>query len=277
MIKMLKSAKKMLILIITGMLLISSCQNNSPNKKNENKSSENTNSYYVMPREISFTIVEKIPHDKKAYTQGLIFFDNFLFESTGQYGQSTIRKVNPTTGEVVQKERLPNLYFGEGIAIADNLIYMLTWQSQLCMVIDLKNFEVKETFAYSGEGWGLTFDGNYLIMSDGSNILKFIDRETKKIVKTLQVIYNNSPVSMLNELEMIDGKIWANIYMEDRIVIINPESGNVEQLVDFSNLRSNEKNNFDAEVLNGIAYDKNGGFIYLTGKYWANYYKIKIN
>lgn len=230
-----------------------------------------------LPPTISWEIIETLPHDVNAYTQGLIYHDDYLYESTGHYGQSTIRKINPETGQVLKKESIPDAYFGEGITILDNKMYMLTWESRLCLIINLETFKIENTFSYRGEGWGITDDGTFLIMSDGSNLLRYIDPTLRQVVKTLPVSYNGRPVSKLNELEFINGKIWANLYGEDRIAVIEPTTGAIEFVIDFSELRKSEKQNPFAEVFNGIAYDKNKNEIYLTGKNWSGLHKIKIN
>lgn len=231
----------------------------------------------VQTEESSFVLLKTVPHDTKAYTQGLIISDSFLYESTGHYGASSIRKIDIESGSILSKTPLPNLYFGEGITVLQDKIYMLTWQSRQCLIIDKQTLEIKDAFSYSGEGWGITDNGEMLIMSDGSNILKFIDVSSRKVVKMLSVTSMGKPLDRLNELEFVDGKIFANIYEEDKIAVINPESGNVEKILDFSELRKYEKDNALAEVMNGIAYDKVNDVFILTGKNWQNYYHIKIN
>jgi glutaminyl-peptide cyclotransferase len=229
------------------------------------------------PPGMDYKIIQKIPHDVKAYTQGLIYYNDYIYESTGHYRHSSIRKINPETGEVLKMQKIPDAYFGEGITIIEDKIYMLTWESRLCLIINIEDFKIESTFSYSGEGWGLTDDGTSLIMSDGTNILRFIDPASQKVIKNIPVTYNSRMVSQLNELEYIEGKIWANLYGEDRIAIINPINGIIENVVDFSELRKNERGNIFAEVLNGIAYNKKTKEIYLTGKNWQNYYKITKN
>ncbi len=269
------------IMIVIGIffMLINSCGNKSSDEPNPemdlnlNKKATAT----IPPPGLTYKIIDKIPHDISAYTQGLIYFNDYLYESTGQYFESSIRKVNPATGDVLKKASIPDAYFGEGIAIFENTIYMLTWQSRQCMIINLETFKIENTFSYSGEGWGLTDDGTSLIMSDGTSLLKFIDPSSRTVTKTVPVSFNSRPVSQLNELEYIDGKIWANIYNEDRIAVINPVTGNIENIIDFSELRNFERGNPHAEVLNGIAYNKITKEIYLTGKNWSYYYRIKIN
>ncbi|MBX3043695.1 MAG: glutaminyl-peptide cyclotransferase [Candidatus Kapabacteria bacterium] len=230
-----------------------------------------------LPPTLEWELIETIEHDKTAYTQGLVFYDGYLYESTGHYGKSTIRKINPKTGQILKNVSIPDSYFGEGITIFEDKIYMLTWESRLCLIINLETFKIENTFSYNGEGWGITDDGKHLIMSDGTNLLRFIDPAMRQVVKTLPVSYNSRPVSLLNELEFIEGKIWANLYGEDRIAIIDPVTGAIENVIDFSELRKFEKGNPFAEVFNGIAFDKNEKYIFLTGKNWSGLHRIKIN
>lgn len=269
---------QMCIILIT-ILFLNSCGNKELRKQAAENIGNQTQTITVTkaPPAINWEFVERIKHDNGSYTQGLIYYNDYLYESTGLYGKSTIQKINPKTGDVLKKESIPASYFGEGITIFDNKIYMLTWESRLCLIINIETFKIENTFSYSGEGWGLTNDGKYLIMSDGTNLLKFIDPASRSVVKTTPVSYNSRPVSMLNELEYIDGKIWANLYGEDRIAIINPTTGAIENVIDFGELRNYEKENPFAEVFNGIAYDNNKKYIYLVGKNWSGFTVIKIN
>lgn len=274
-----KSSIIILIIYIFVSYIFVSCGNKDVNKQMaepqeiQAKTSTNTR----MPPSFSWEVLETIPHDIRAYTQGLVYYDDYLYESTGQYGSSTIRKINPETGQILKKVSIPDAYFGEGITIFEDKIYMLTWESRQCLIINLETFKIENTFSYQGEGWGLTDDGKYLIMSDGTNLLRFIDPAMRQVVKTLPVSYNSRPVSQLNELEYIEGKIWANLYGEDRIAIIDPVTGAIENVIDFSELRKLEKSNPYAEVFNGIAYNKISKNIYLTGKNWSGFSRIKIN
>ncbi len=256
---------------------LNSCGNKEINKQVPEHTENLVRTATKPPPSLDWKFVERIEHDKTSYTQGLIYYKDYLYESTGLYGKSTLQKINPKTGVVLKKESIPASYFGEGITIFEDKIYMLTWESRLCLVINLETFKIENTFSYSGEGWGLTNDGEQLIMSDGTNLLRFIDPISRTVAKTLPVTFNTRPVSMLNELEYIDGKIWANLYGEDRIAIINPTSGAIENVIDFSELRNSEKGNPFAEVFNGIAYNNIDKYIYLAGKNWSGITVIKIN
>lgn len=270
------------ILFITIFLLVACGNkeinyNNSQNTKYNNSESQSTKQATNDIKKNDFTIINTFPHDIGAYTQGLIYFNNYIYESTGQYGSSTIRKIDPKTGKVLQQASIPDLYFGEGITILNNKIYLLTWESRLGLVINLETFKIEDTFTINGEGWGLTDDGTNLIMSDGSHLLKIINPKTKAVIKTISVTMNGRPLRLLNELEYIDAKVWANIYGEDRIAIIDLNTGICEDIIDFSPLRKYESDNPIAEVLNGIAYKKSDSTFILTGKNWSNYFTIKIN
>ncbi|MCQ2140818.1 MAG: glutaminyl-peptide cyclotransferase [Bacteroidales bacterium] len=220
-------------------------------------------------------VLKEYPHDVTSYTQGLFFHDGKLYESTGQYGISTFRVVNLADGKPIQKLDFAKKYFVEGSIIFKDKLYILTWTNKLVFVYDAKTLEYKNSFAYPREGWGLTTDGKQLIASDGSNSLFFMD-ESLKVQKTVKVTMDGRPVKLLNELEYIDGKIWANVYLSDMIVIINPASGVVEATVDCTGLLPRKLRTPDTDVLNGIAKDPVSGKIYLTGKNWPKMYEIEL-
>ncbi len=222
----------------------------------------------------TYKIVNQYPHDPQAFTQGLVFDNGFLYESTGKKGQSSLRKVELETGKVLQKYDLPNHLFGEGIAIFENKIVQLTWQSHRGFVYDQTTFALKEEFKYSTEGWGLTDDGHQLIMSDGSANLYFLNPETFAEARRIEVIDKENPVSQLNELEYIEGKIYANIWQQDQVAIINPQTGIVEAWLDLTNLLDPSEKQM-AGVLNGIAYDPKGDRLFVTGKNWPKIFEIK--
>lgn len=227
----------------------------------------------------SFSTVAEIaasyPHDTEAFTQGLVFHEGRLYEGTGQYGQSTLREVALETGNVLRSSRLSRAYFGEGITIMGNRVFQLTWQNGIGAVYDLESFEVIETFRYEGEGWGLTHDGRLLILSDGSSRLRFIDPESFEVVRIVEVIGPDGPVQRLNELEYIRGEVWANVWYEDFIVRIDPETGTVSGIVDLSALYPATMRSREA-VANGIAFDASEERIYVTGKNWPQLYEITL-
>lgn len=226
-------------------------------------------------RQYRLQVVKEYPHDRTSYTQGLFFFGGQMYESTGLNGKSTFRKVDIATGKPLFRLNFDRRYFLEGSVEIGGNIYMLTWQNQVAFVYDAKTLTYKSTFSYPREGWGLTTDGKSLIASDGTSNLYFLD-DNFKTVKTLPVRMDGRPVHFLNELEFIDGKVWANVYMSDLIVIIDPANGAVTGVVDCTGLLPDKLKYSDTDVLNGIAYNPADGKIYLTGKNWCRLYEVKL-
>lgn len=225
------------------------------------------------PKQYGIKVVRDYPHDRGAYTQGLFFQDGVLYESTGQCGETSLRIVELESGKVLRKLEFDRKYFGEGSVILKDKLYMLTWTSKVAFVYDAASLGYLKTCAYPREGWGLTTDGKQLIASDGTAYLYFMD-ENFQVKRKLKVTMNDRPLRLLNELEWINGKIWANVYTTDMIVIINPSSGKVEGVVDCSGLLPANLRRSDTDVLNGIAV--NDGKIYLTGKNWPKLYEIRL-
>ena len=226
-------------------------------------------------KEYKVEVVAEYPHDVEAYTQGLFFHDGQMYESTGLHGKSTLRKVDITTGEAVQKIGFNEKYFIEGSVIMGDNLYVLTWETRMAFIYDAETLEFKTSWKYPREGWGITTDGKKLIASDGSYTLYFMD-ENFKVERKVVVKHEERPVRWLNELEYIDGKIWANVYTSDEIVIINPKDGTVEGVVDCRGLLPDSLRTPATDVLNGIAYDPMTKKIYLTGKNWPKLYEIKL-
>ena len=222
-------------------------------------------------------VVNSYPHDTSAFTQGLIFHEGSLYESTGQYGKSTLRKVNLYKGNVEQIHKLPDHYFGEGITLLNGKIYQLTWRSGTGLIYELDSFKKIGTFRYPFEGWGITNNGMELIISNGSQYIYFYDPDTFKQVRRIKVTDKGEQVSQINELEYIDGKIFANIWRSNKIISIDPENGKVLNWYDLSLLRNHLNGNKRIDVLNGIAYDEQTGKIYVTGKLWPKLFEIKLN
>jgi glutaminyl-peptide cyclotransferase len=223
-----------------------------------------------------YRIIETYPHDPNAFTQGLIFADGVLYEGTGLNGRSSLRRVDLESGEIQQIVRLPDQYFGEGITIWNESIIQLTWRSQIGFVYDLESFELLGSFTYETEGWGLTHDETHLIMSDGSNVLYYLDPDTFDVVDQLPVFAGDKLVTQLNELEYIDGFIYANIWHSDRIARIDPESGQVTAWLDLSGLFPPAERPDPQAVLNGIAYDAEGDRLLVTGKLWPSLFWIEL-
>jgi glutamine cyclotransferase len=232
-----------------------------------------------------YEIVKTYPHDPKAFTQGLEFHDGVLYEGTGGDGEnndpffSSLRKVDFATGKVSQKYDLPREYFGEGITILGDKIYQLTWREMTAFEYDLKDFKLLRELRYSGEGWGLTNDGTNLIMSDGTHVIRFVNPQDFKTVRTIVVNdERGKPVMQLNELEFVKGEIWANIWQTGWIVRIDPATGKLLGRVDMNKLSDEvQEKNPHADVLNGIAYDPAGDRLFVTGKLWPSLFEIKVN
>jgi glutamine cyclotransferase len=224
---------------------------------------------------LSATVVKSFPHDPKAFTQGLEYFDGFLYESTGRQRQSTLRKVVLETGKVVQSVRLPEESCGEGLTIFHGKIYQLTWLEKSGFIWDLRTFRKLGKFSYSSEGWGLTHDDASLILSDGTNRLQYIDPNSFQVTRTLEVFAGSEAVTNLNELEFIRGEIWANIWHSNRIARIDPKSGQVTAWIDLAAVAERDAHEQE-DVLNGIAWDSGRRRLFVTGKNWAKIFEIVV-
>jgi glutaminyl-peptide cyclotransferase len=222
-----------------------------------------------------YRVVHVYPHDPEAFTQGLVYVDGVFYEGTGLNGRSSIRKVRVENGQVLQMRKLDSQYFGEGIAIVGDTLFELTWQSGIGFLYDRASFERTGTFAYSGEGWGLTYDGSRLIMSDGTAVLRFLDPTTRKVSSRLEVRDGGTPVANLNELEYVKGEIFANVWQTDRVARISPKTGRVIGWIDLKGLLTPRERAQDA-VLNGIAYDAKDDRLFVTGKLWPKVFEIRI-
>lgn len=236
----------------------------------------------AAPKAYTYEVIDTYPHATDAYTQGLEFYQGELFESTGHYGTSSLRKVDLQTGEVLEKIDIPDAYFAEGLTVLDDKIYQLTWKEDKGFIYDAKTFQKIGEFPYgqSKEGWGLTNDGEQLYKSDGTQRIWILNSETLAEEEFIQTLTHKTVASKLNELEWIDGKIYANTYQKDGVAIINPENGAIEGVIDFSGLRELIGNQEDLDpvndVLNGIAYDPKNEKLYVTGKNWDTIFEVEI-
>lgn len=222
-------------------------------------------------------VIERYNHDQTAYTQGLFFIGNQLYESCGEYNRSTFRKVDLTTGKVLQKISFPAQYFAEGAVHLNGKIYVLTWRERVCFVLDAKSFKnIKSFYNPKNEGWGLTTDGNSLIMSDGTSFLYYMNPDNFTEKSKIEVKLNGRAVQYLNELEYINGEIWANVYQSDNILIINPKTGAVRAVVDCTGLLPQNERTPNTDVLNGIAWNESTKSLYLTGKNWPKLFKVEV-
>lgn len=254
---------------------------NSPAVNNSNMTTGNTASKNSLPS-YGYEIVNKYKHDSGAFTQGLVFHDGFLYESTGQRGESTLRKVELETGKVLQKYDVPADIFAEGMTIFNDKIYQLTWEEGTAFVYDM-NFKLLKQMQYAGEGWGLTNDGTNLILSDGTHVIRFVDPETFKTVRTITVLRENGqPLMKINELEYVKGEIWANIWhseeinLPNRIARINPQDGKLLGWINLDGISPDDVKREPENTLNGIAYDEATDRIFVTGKKWRNLYEIRL-
>lgn len=228
------------------------------------------------PARYGYTVVSSYPHDEHVYTQGLLMYGDTLYESAGIYGQSAVRKLDVRSGSVWQQQELDGKYFGEGICILNGLLYQLTWREQTCLVYSSQSLEQLAALPYPGEGWGLTTDGRHLIMSNGSNAISFISPADFVVRKQLEVYTDQGAVGQLNELELIDGEIWANVYGSDNIVCIDTATGAVTGVVNLQNLLPRNLRDRNTDVLNGIAYNEKTGQLFVTGKYWKRLFEIRV-
>jgi len=218
-----------------------------------------------------------LSHSRAAFTQGLAFAHGRLFEGTGLYGSSSIRELDPVTGDELRRTEVDDAYFGEGITVFDGRIYELTWREHRCFVYDVDTFKKLDELGYEGEGWGLTNDGTHLITSDGSSELRFRDPKTMAVVRSISVLYDGKPVTDLNELEYVNGTIWANVWRSDSILRIQASDGRVLEVIDTASSLPEETRSADPDaVLNGIAFDDKSGRLIITGKRWPLMFDVRV-
>lgn len=262
--KQLKSTKWTICFILSAILLSALLSYNSLAKQNES-----TPVY-------GYKIINIYPHDRDAFTQGLVFIDGKLYESTGLKGRSELRELDIKTGNVIMSYKLASKYFGEGIAAVNTKIVQLTWRSQTGFVYNTSDLKPIGRFNYKGEGWGITFDGKHLIISNGTATLRFLDPHTYETVGELQVYDKNGDVGKLNELEYVEGEIFANIWGKERIARIDPKTGSVTGWIELPGLLTREDRKKRVDVLNGIAYDSDNKKLYVTGKLWPKLFEIEV-
>jgi glutamine cyclotransferase len=229
----------------------------------------------ITPVTYRYKVVKSYPHDKRAYTQGLVYDEGYFYEGTGQQGQSTLRKVEAETGKVISQVNLDGSLFGEGVALLGDRIYQLTWTTKVGFVYDKKTLSQLNKIYYQTQGWGLTTMDNKLVMSDGTNIIWFLDADFN-VLSSLEVWDNKGIVDNLNELEMIDGELWANIWQTEHIARIDPLSGKVLGYVELANILPREDHSQETDVLNGIAWDAANKRLFVTGKYWPRLFEITV-
>ena len=252
------------LLALTGVFFIYHYSNLEP--------SANSN---VIPV-YTYKVVNTYPHDRNAFTEGLVFEDGVLYEGTGLRGYSNLRRVKLETGEILQICELPPQFFGEGVTVYGNKIIQLTWQSHIGFIYDKYSFKLLQEFNYPDEGWGIAHDGKHLIMSDGTATLHFLDPETFEEISQIEVSANNTPVTRINELEYIQGEIYANIWQTERIARIDPLTGQVIGWIDLKGILSPGDDSETVDVLNGIAYDLKNSRLFVTGKFWPKLFEIEL-
>jgi glutamine cyclotransferase len=268
---------KYILGIILSCTFITACKNNN----SSTEETTNNPSTVASPQPIAYNIVNTFPHDTSSFTQGLQWYDNTLYEGTGNFGKSKLMKVDLKTGNPTGQVKLKDVYFGEGITILKDTLYQITWQQKTCFVYDAKTLKQIKTLSYETDGWGITNDGTHLIMSDGSNNIYYRDPATFKTLKIVGVTDNNGPVANINELEFVDGFIYANIWETNYIIKIDPANGHVVGRMDLTGvLEQAAKQSPDpytkGNVLNGIAYDAAKKSFYITGKLWPVLFEVKL-
>ncbi len=262
------------IAVVGGVWMLRSASTSQASSANAGSAVLEAESQPVV-RSLRVEVLRELSHERDAYTQGLVWWNGQLFESAGRYGESTLRRLDPQTGRVEQRIDVSAEYFGEGLALVDRRLIMLTWTAERAFTYDRDSFELGESFRYRGEGWGLCYDGRRLVMSDGSDRLTFRDPDTFEPIGEQRVRLRGQPLRDLNELECVDGAVYANVWEEDFLVRIDPETGRVTHYIDATGLLQGE-DRIGAEVLNGIAYDPTAETFYITGKWWPKMFEVRF-
>jgi len=264
------------VAVSAALLIFASMRSDPEDQSNVAAVNRPTTASDGRARQAAYGVVNSYPHDPTSFTQGLLWHDGGFYESTGQYGQSKLRRLEFPSGRVLRETSLSAELFGEGLALIDSRLIQLTWKSHRGFVYDLSTFRQLQEFRYDTEGWGLTYDGKNLILSDGSSDLFYLDPETFKPARKLAVKMNGQPIRELNELEFIDGEIWANVWQTDLILRIDPSTGLVTSFLDLKGILAPSDKSGSEDVLNGIAYDAAQKRIFVTGKLWPRIFEIKL-
>jgi glutamine cyclotransferase len=267
-----------LLLLALTSVFAPGCDGGAPLAANGGAAAANKTSG-ATPEQVTvygYEVVNTYPHDPRAFTQGLVYHDGALLESAGQYGESTLRRVELKTGKVLKQVEVGRQFFAEGLALHDGKLYQLTWQNQRGFVYDPETFEKTGEFAYTGEGWGLTHDADSLILSDGTSQLRFLDPADYRVKRRVNVTDRGRPVLQLNELEYVKGEIFANVWHRDAVARIDPQTGRVKGWIDLSGLLKPGEVTDEEAVLNGIAYDESGDRLFVTGKLWPKLFEVRL-
>ena len=268
------------MLVLATVLALASCRRGGSETANvasipASPVSDGTSATSPVAR-YTYEVVKAWPHDREAFTQGLVFRDGNFIESTGLNGRSTLREVQLESGRVLKQVTVPPEYFAEGVAVIGGDLFQLTWQNRKGFIYDVDTFQLRKEFTYEGEGWGLTTDGKSLILSDGTSQIRFIDPVTFSVTRTISVTMDGKPVDRLNELEYIRGQIFANVWQTDDVIRIDPATGIVRGVIDFSGLLAPQDRAPDTDVLNGIAYDAKNDRLFVSGKRWPRVFEVRV-
>ena len=266
--------KSIFSILISLLILTSSCR--GPNVQTPATIAATPLESNSEPTSYTYEIVNTFPHDPEAFTQGLVFADGIFYESTGLNGESSLRKVEVSTGKVIKKIEVPNRYFAEGLALFQGQLFQLTWQDQKGFIYDHNTFAPQGEFQYTGEGWGLTHDGKSLILSDGTDQIRFLDPANFKEQRRITVQAPTETIQQINELEYVKGEIFANVWNENFILRIDPATGKVKGMIDMRGILKPEDKHGETDVLNGIAYDAEKDRLFITGKKWPKLFEIKL-
>ena len=271
-----KGSNRLLIIGVTALAAVAAVFGVTKLRSKSSEPAHPADNKPAQAQKISYDVVASYPHDPKAFLQGLVWHDGGFYESTGQYGESSLRRVEFPSGKVIKQVKLDPELFGEGLAMVDNHLIQLTWTTKRGFVYDRDTFQKIREFTYQTEGWGLAYDGKNLILSDGSDQLTFLDPQNFQTVRKLRVTRDGRPATNINELEFIEGNIWANVWHQDVILLIDPATGQVTSFLDMKGIIGRDMVSNPEAVLNGIAYDPQGKRIFVSGKLWPLVFEIRL-